>query len=207
MSDQQAAEAAGLNPATASYTKAKPRVQAWMQHYRAAMDKLILEQEAEKLRRRSETRERVLNRLWAIADLGPEQTRNSMVSQMKALATIVAIEELVPDRRASAQKLTAPTAPAKIYQAAWLRPENTATTSGSGLEPPTPNAQPENTSASPETEQPPQAPVPDTNPSPHQNIPPRAATFAMENSSPYTSFVPDTRSFQLPRNPFSRRAR
>ncbi len=37
MTDRQAAEAAGLNPDTAAYTKAKPRVRAYMLEHRAAI--------------------------------------------------------------------------------------------------------------------------------------------------------------------------
>ena len=37
MTDRQAAEAAGLNPDTAAYTKSKPRVRAYMQEHRAAV--------------------------------------------------------------------------------------------------------------------------------------------------------------------------
>jgi hypothetical protein len=36
MTDRQAAEAAGLNPVTASYTKTRPRVRAYMLEHRAA---------------------------------------------------------------------------------------------------------------------------------------------------------------------------
>ena len=37
MTDRQAAEAVGLNPETAAYTKAKPRVRAYMMEHRAAV--------------------------------------------------------------------------------------------------------------------------------------------------------------------------
>jgi hypothetical protein len=37
MTDRQAAEAAGLDPDTAAYTKAKPRVRAYMLDHRAAV--------------------------------------------------------------------------------------------------------------------------------------------------------------------------
>jgi hypothetical protein len=72
--------------------------------------------------RLKQTRERVLTRLWEIADLDPEKTRGSMSAQVKALSMIVAIEGLIPDRRASAQNKPAPPpVKAEIYQAAWLR--------------------------------------------------------------------------------------
>jgi hypothetical protein len=50
----------------------------------------------------SASREQVLTRLWEIASLEPERTRNSMSAQIKALSMIVAIEGLIPDRRAGA---------------------------------------------------------------------------------------------------------
>jgi hypothetical protein len=54
-------------------------------------------------------RERILARLWEIADMDPERTRNSMSAQIKAIAMIVAIEGVIPDRRAgSARSKSAP---------------------------------------------------------------------------------------------------
>ena len=41
VTDRQAAESAGLNPDTAAYTKAKPRVQAYMHERRAAMNEQL----------------------------------------------------------------------------------------------------------------------------------------------------------------------
>ena len=98
MTDRQAAEAAGLNPDTAAYTKAKPRVRAYMLEHRAAMHDRLLQQESEEQRRLKLGRERVLARLWEIADLDPDMTRNSMSAQIKALSMIVAIEGLIPGR-------------------------------------------------------------------------------------------------------------
>jgi hypothetical protein len=37
MNDRRAAEAVGLNPETAAYTKSKPRVRAYMNEHRAAV--------------------------------------------------------------------------------------------------------------------------------------------------------------------------
>jgi hypothetical protein len=110
MTDCRAAQAAGLNPATAAYTKAKPRVRDYMLKHRADVHERLLQQEAEEARRLNLGRERVLARLWEIADLDPEATRNSMSAQIKALSMIVAIEALIPDRRAAswAKKSAAP---------------------------------------------------------------------------------------------------
>jgi hypothetical protein len=96
MTDRQAAEAVGLNPDTAAYTKAKPRVRAYMLEHRAAMHDRLVQQESEEQRRLNLGRERVLARLWEIADLDPDMTRNSMSAQIKALSMIVAIEGLIP---------------------------------------------------------------------------------------------------------------
>ena len=102
MTDRQAAEAAGLNPDSAAYTKAKPHVRDYMLQHRAAVEQQLVQQEAEGLRRLSLDRERVLARLWEIADLSPEMTRNSVTGQVKALTIIVAMQNLIPDRRAIA---------------------------------------------------------------------------------------------------------
>jgi hypothetical protein len=134
MTDRQAAEAAGLNPDTAAYTKAKPRVRAYMLEHRAAMHDRLLHQESEEQRRLDMGRERVLARLWEIADLDPDMTRNSMSAQIKALTMIVAIEGLIPnshdDRRAgSAQNKSAPSpVQPPIDTAAWLREQQGKTT-------------------------------------------------------------------------------
>ena len=96
MTDRRAAEAAGLNPDTAAYTKAKPRVRAYMLEHRAAVHQQLVEQETEGLRRLNLGREQVLARLWEIANLSPEMTRGSVTAQVKALTMIVAIEGLIP---------------------------------------------------------------------------------------------------------------
>jgi hypothetical protein len=121
MTDRRAAEAVGLNPDTAAYTKAKPRVRAYMLEHRAAVREQLVQQETGGLRRLNLGREQVLARLWEIANLSPEMTRNSVSAQVKALFMIVAIEGLIPDRRAgSSEKKSAPPPTGQIYAAAWL---------------------------------------------------------------------------------------
>jgi hypothetical protein len=129
MTDRRAAEAVGLNPDTAAYTKAKPRVQAYMLEHRAAMHEQRVQQETEGLRRLNQGREKVLARLWEIANLDPEMTRNSASAQIKALSMIVAIEGLIPDRRtASAPNKSPQPASPQIDTAAWLREQQGKTT-------------------------------------------------------------------------------
>ena len=48
MNDRRAAEAVGLNPDTAAYTKSKPRVRAYMIEHRAAVREKLVDQEAER---------------------------------------------------------------------------------------------------------------------------------------------------------------
>ena len=123
MNDRRAAEAVGLNPETASYTKSKPRVQAYMIEHRAAVRERLVDQEADGLRKLNLGRDQILARLWELATLSHEVTRGIIAGQIKALAMIVAIEGLIPDRRSSPSG-TQPAAPpvkADIYTPEWLR--------------------------------------------------------------------------------------
>jgi hypothetical protein len=125
--DRQAADAVGLNPDTASYTKSKPCVRAWMLEHRAAVQQQIVQQDTEELRRFNVGRDRVLARLWDIANLNPEMTRNSMSAQVKALSLIVAIEGLIPDRHSARRAVSAENKPAPplvhppFYVSEWMR--------------------------------------------------------------------------------------
>ncbi len=130
MTDRQAAEAVGLNPDSAAYTKSKPRVRDYMIEHRAAVQQELVQQEAEGRRRLNLDREQVLARLWEIANLSPEMTRGSITGQVKALSMIVAMQNFIPDRRAgdrlatsSEKKSVPPPTPPQIYRAAWLREE------------------------------------------------------------------------------------
>jgi DNA polymerase III gamma/tau subunit len=126
MTDRRAAKAVGLNPDTASDTIARPCVRAYMIEHRVDVTETLVDQEAQRLRelniRRDQVRDRVLDRLWELADLSHEATRGSIAGQMKALAMIASIEELIPDKRRSAAKQpeTPPIKP-DIYKAKWLR--------------------------------------------------------------------------------------
>ena len=129
MTDRHAAEAVGLNPDSAAYTKSKPRVRAYMFEHRAAVQQQLVQQEAEGLRRLNLDREQVLARLWEIANLSPEMTRGSITGQVKALSMIVAMQNFIPDRLAvSSEKKSAP-APvnAQIYASAWRRGQQPTT--------------------------------------------------------------------------------
>ena len=96
MNDRRAAEAVGLNPDTAAYTKSKPRVRTYMIEHRAAVREKLVDEEADRLSKLNLGRDRILTRLWELAALSAEATRGSITGQMKALAMIAAIEGLIP---------------------------------------------------------------------------------------------------------------
>jgi hypothetical protein len=128
MTDRRAAEAVGLNPETAAYTKSKPRVRAYMIEHRAAVKERLVDQEADGLRKLNLGRDQILARLWELANLSHEVTRGIIAGQIKALTMIVAIEGLIPsgtmnDRRFSPSG-TQPAAPpinAEFYKSEWRR--------------------------------------------------------------------------------------
>ena len=87
MTDRHAAEAVGLNPDSAAYTKTKPRVRAYMLEHRAAVQQQLVQQEADGLRRLNLDRERVLDRLWEIANLSPTTTSSSKTNPSASLTS------------------------------------------------------------------------------------------------------------------------
>ena len=128
MTDRDAAEAVGLNPDTAAYTKAKPRVRNYMIEHRAAVKEKLVNQEPEGLRNLNIGRDQILDRLWHLANLNPDATRGSIAGQIKALAMIIAIEGLIPDRRLSPvpTQPASPPAQAPFYASEWMRRQSQA---------------------------------------------------------------------------------
>jgi hypothetical protein len=218
MTDHRAAETVGLNPDSAAYIKSKPRVRAYMLEHRAAVQQQLVQQEAEGLRRLNLDRERVLARVWEIANLSPEMTRGSITGQVKALSMIVAMQNFIPDRHAVSEKKS-PTAPAhpQIYDSAWR-----ATQQATTMEPP-PDPAPTQQEGSPVCPARPGlpwgVPEPELAPGSAEEAPPDPghshSTFANRLSpseaqppSPYAPvpFVPDLRvPFSIERNPFVHR--
>jgi hypothetical protein len=158
MNDRRAAEAVGLNPDTAAYTKAKPRVRAYMNEHRAAVREKLVDQEAQGLRQLNLGRDQILARLWELANLSPEATRGSMAGQIKALSMIVAIEGLIPDRRLSPSgtQSAAPPVTPQIYVSQWRRRQKQA----EGTEPAEDVTAVEAQPGEPQTPQPEPAPTP-----------------------------------------------
>ena len=215
MTDRQAAEAVGLNPDSAAYTKSKPRVRDYMLEHRAAVQQQLVQQEAEGLHRLNLDREQVLARLWEIANLSPDMTRNSITGQVKALSMIVAMQNFIPDRRAAAAEKKAAPAPApQIYTAAWLREQQAKTIDPQPSPAP---AQQEHSPACPGVPwgvpeldlAPASAGETPPNPGPSQSAlanpfsPPEAPPVAPY--APGFRFVPDSRvPFSIKKNPFTR---
>ena len=98
MNDREAAEAAGLNPTTAAYTKSKPRVREYMDQHRAAVKEKMVAEEADALRNLNLIRDQFLDRLWELARLSPAETRGSIAGQIKAMTMIGVIIGLLPSR-------------------------------------------------------------------------------------------------------------
>ncbi len=234
MTDRHAAEAVGLNPDSAAYTKSKPRVRAYMLEHRAAVQQQLLQQEADLSRRAVDgqrrlylDREKVLDRLWEIANLSPEMTRGSVTGQVKALSMIVAIEGLIPDRRSiSSEKKSAPSpAQAEIYASAWRRGQEATTPATTNDPQPTPapghqqDQQEDSPAASPASpgvpwsvpREPAASSAAEATPDPGPSQPTPANRFTpseAQPAAPYVpgfSFVPDARGPLVPdtRVPFS----
>ena len=229
MTDRRAAEAAGLNPETAAYTKSRPRVRAYMIEHRAALREKLVDQEADLSRRAVEglrklnlARDQVLGRLWELAHLSPEMTRGSITGQVKALSMIIAIEGLIPDRRLSPSgtQPAAPSVKAQIYESAWLRKQQHQ---AAPKEPGDPVAaadpQPSEPQSAPgwaDGAPPVSGPTPGPTPEPTLDVSEPSYFGAPLNPSPTPSsaprvpmadyFAPDTRvPFSLRKNPFARR--
>jgi hypothetical protein len=157
----------------------------------------------EGLHRLNLDREQVLKRLWEIANLSPDKTRGSITGQVKAISMIVAMQNFIPDRRAtSSEKKSVPatnTQP-EIYASAWRRKQQATT---NDPQPSPADAQQGDRSAEPAPASAAEAP-PDPGPS--------RSTFAnrftpSEATAPYVPLfgsVPDFRVGFSVKNPFVR---
>jgi hypothetical protein len=210
MTDRQAAEAVRLND-TADYFKSKPCVSAYMLEHRFPVQQASVEPDAEELHRFNQSRDRVLARLWQIADLPPEMTRNGMSAQVKALSMIIAIERLIPDRRAAStpNKPSPEPATPPFYVAEWMRNQQNGETADSQSAPngeedqphPAPDPTPAELSSQPELLR--SAVEESAGPAP---LNPSQATSPMPRVPMADNFAPDTRRpFTIDKNRFGRR--
>ena len=132
-----------------------------MLEHRAAIQQQLVEQDSEELRRFNLNRGRVLARLWETANLAPEKTRNGMSAQVKALSMIIAIEGLIPDRRAvSAQSKPAPVpVNPPFYVSEWMRNQKNQESADPQLPPAPEEAAPEPQSVPGRADDPPLTPA------------------------------------------------
>ena len=207
MTGRRAAETVGLNPGTADYLKSQPRVRDYMLEHQADVRQLLVEQDTEELRRFNLSRDRVLARLWQIADLAPEITRNSASAQVKALSMIIAIERLIHDRRAAAvQNKPAPLpVDPPFYVSEWMRNQQNGESVNAQSTPgavhdgpqPAPDPTPAESSVSRPVVEGPAVPAP---------LNPSQATPSLPRVPMADYFAPDTsRPFTIDKNRFGRR--
>jgi hypothetical protein len=210
MTDREAAEAVGLNPDSAAYIKSKPSIRDYLlQHRDAGQQQAGSSRHAvEGQHRPNLDREEVLNRLWELARLSPEMTRNSITGQVKVMAMIVAILDLIPNRRAGyAEKKPAPALPtAQVYKSEWLRKQMAATNDLQPTPAPPVRAQQEDAPAHSAGPGVAAESLPDPGPS-HPAFAHRVPLA--DGVAPYvpqSTFVPDTRvPFRIKVNPFKHR--
>jgi hypothetical protein len=163
----------------------------------AEVQQKLVEQDTGDFRPYSVGRVRVLIRLWEIANMAPERTRNGMSAQVKAISLIIAIEGLIPDRRLASAKNepASPPAHAGFYKAEWLRKQEEENANSQSA--PDKEVTPEQTNV-----------VGSDSPHPTADLT-QSAPPSVTDSSPYlsgTSWVPDSRtSFHINKHPFGRR--
>jgi hypothetical protein len=132
MNDRRAAEAVGLNPESAGYIKSKPRVHAYMLEHRAAVERKMVDNVVERLRKLNMDRDQILNRLWELANTHPETTRGSITNQVKAMAMLVAIMGLLPGRLSMPRNQVAPS-PAHAEVSGSVPPQANSPNPGDAL--------------------------------------------------------------------------
>ena len=173
-----------------------------------------IEQDSEELRRFNLSRGRVLARLWEIANLAPEKTRNGMSAQVKALSMIIAIEGLIPDRRAVAAQSKPAPAPVNppFYVSEWMRNQQNRESVDPQPPPAQEEAAPEPQSVPGGTDDPP--PIELSSSRPERSVVEGPAVSGPLNPSqttlprvPMADYVaPDTRRpFSIDKNRFGRR--
>jgi hypothetical protein len=190
MNDRRAAEAVGLNPETAAYTKAKPRVRAYMLEHRAAVREKLVDQEAEGLRKLNIGRDQILTRLWELATLSHEATRGTIAGQIKALSMIVAIEGLVPSgmnaRRLSSSGTQPAAPPVEPDIPDWLRKQQHESASE---EPADPVASTKTQPAAPQVPHPEPVPKSTAEPAPKSANGSSFPNLDLKPTSPFNPFI------------------
>lgn len=82
---EEAGKTLGIKASDATRMFHRKPVQAWMDKYRANLMTEMVRTEVRELRRKGYTREDVLTRLFELASLEPERTKNTITGQVEAL--------------------------------------------------------------------------------------------------------------------------
>jgi hypothetical protein len=88
MTDREAAERAGIDPDRAAYVKAKPRVKAYMEEYRADVRASLVQREVDVLSELNIGREQIIGQYWLFTKLEPERTNGNIAGQVRALDSL-----------------------------------------------------------------------------------------------------------------------
>ena len=152
MTDRRAAEAAGLNPDTAAYTKSKPHVRAYMLEHRAAVNEQLVDQDvdlsrlaAQRAMRNSATSTRPATAPGPpLGNRRPRLRKDSRKHVQPGQGPLHHRNHRRPDpgssRRLRAGKPAHPPVTADIYRAAWLRKQQELSPNGQEAAPEPPSA-------------------------------------------------------------------
>ena len=88
LTDREAAEAVGIDPGRAAYTKAKPRVKTYMEEHRASVRVGLVQHEVDALAEFNIGREQILAKWWEFACIDPKLTGYNTSGQSKALDSL-----------------------------------------------------------------------------------------------------------------------
>jgi hypothetical protein len=122
MTDREAAERAGIDPGRAAYVKAKPRVKAYMEEYRAAVRAGMVQREVNVLSDFNITREQIIAQYWGFTRLDPERTNGNIAGQVRALDSLrdmLGFGGPQPGQKPDGEGEAEPKH--SIYVAAWMR--------------------------------------------------------------------------------------
>lgn len=122
MTDREAAERAGIDPGRAAYVKAKPRVKAYMEEYRAAVRADMVQREVDVLSEFNISREQIIAQYWGFTRLEPERTNGNIAGQVRALDSLrdmLGFGAPQSGQKSDGEGEGEPKP--QIYRAAWMR--------------------------------------------------------------------------------------
>jgi hypothetical protein len=122
MTDREAAERVGIDPGRAAYIKAKPRVKAYMEEYRAAVRAGMVQREVDVLSEFNISREEIIAQYWGFTRLDPKTTNGNIAGQVRALDSLrdmLGFGSPQPGQKSDAEGEAA--SKPQVYVVKWLR--------------------------------------------------------------------------------------